>query len=316
MIMTKQLRAGVIGYGAMGRNHARVLASMPSVDLVVIAKPSGDPTGAAPAPVVPSVTEALAYGLDLAVVAAPTSTHAEIGVALADASVPALIEKPLGATHGQARDLATVFEARGVLGCVGHIERFNPATRALRQRLEQGELGDLHLVTTRRVGPFPARISDVGVVLDLATHDIDLTTWATGQGFADVSARTGHHTGRPYEDLVSVTARLADGLVSSHVISWLSPFRERCIVVSGERGAFVADTLTGQLTFHAESGDRTTFAADRTEPLAAELESFCRAVAGEASDVVTLTEGARTVAVAEAILESARTGETVTLDPS
>jgi predicted dehydrogenase len=315
MIMTKQLRAGVIGYGAMGRNHARVLAAMPSVELVVIAKPSGDPTGTAPAPVMPSVTEALSYGLDLAVVAAPTSTHAEIGVALAEASVPALIEKPLAATAAQARDLATVFEARGVLGCVGHIERFNPATRALRQRLEQGELGELHLVTTRRVGPFPSRIADVGVVLDLATHDIDLTTWTTGQGFADVSARTAHKTGRPYEDLVTITGRLADGTVTGHVVSWLSPFRERCIVVTGERGAFVADTLTGQLTFHAPSGDRTTFAADRTEPLAAELEAFRRAVAGESAGVVTLAEGARTVAVAEAILESARTGETVTLDP-
>lgn len=306
-----RLRAGVIGYGAMGRNHARVLASMPAIELVVIAKPSGDPAGAAPAPVVPSVTEALTYGLDLAVVAAPTSTHAQIGTALAEASVPALIEKPLAATQAQARELAAVFEARGVLGCVGHIERFNPATRALRRRLEQGELGELHQVATRRTGPFPSRISDVGVVLDLATHDIDLTSWATGQRFAEVSARTAHRTGRPYEDLVAVTGRLTDGIVTSHVMSWVSALRERCLVVSGERGVFVADTLTGQLTLHAESGERTTFAADRTEPLAAELEAFRRAVLGEPADVVTLADGARTVAVAEAILESARTGATV-----
>jgi predicted dehydrogenase len=225
--------------------------------------------------------------------------------------VPALIEKPLAATGVQARELAAVFEARGVLGCVGHIERFNPATRALRQRLEQGELGEVHQVATRRTGPFPSRISDVGVVLDLATHDIDLTTWATGQRFAEVSARTAHRTGRPYEDLVAVTGRLADDTVTSHVVSWVSALRERCLVVSGERGVFVADTLTGQLTLHAESGDRTTFAADRTEPLAAELEAFRRAVIGEPAGVVTLTEGARTVAVAEAILESAKTGATV-----
>ncbi len=314
--MTKTLRAGVIGYGAMGRNHARVLAALPGVELVVIAKPSGDQTGSAPAPVVRSVAEALAYGLDLAVVAAPTSTHAEIGAALADASVPTMIEKPLAATAGQAQDLAARFDGRGVLGCVGHIERFNPATRALRQRLEQGELGQLYQVSTRRVGPFPSRIADVGVVLDLASHDIDLTSWATGQRFADVSARTAHQTGRPYEDLVSVTARLTDGTVTSHVVSWLSPFRERCIVVTGERGAFVADTLTGQLTFHAASGDRTTFAAVRAEPLAAELEAFRRAVAGDAVDVVTLADGARTVAVAEAILQAGKTGESVRLDPS
>lgn len=326
--MSDTLRAGLIGLGAMGRNHARVLSSMPGIDLVVIADPSGDPAGKAPAPVVPSVTDAVAIGLDLAVVAAPTSLHLQIGRTLADAGVPTLIEKPLAASVDEALDLAEVFERRGVLGCVGHIERFNPAIRALRQRLEHGELGDIYQVTTRRIGPFPARIADVGVILDLATHDIDLTTWVTGEDFANVSARTAHKSGRRHEDLVSVTGQLADRTVTSHTVNWLSPFKERCTIVTGSRGAFFADTLTADLTFHANAqvdsswdaltqfrgvaqGDRITFAMDKPEPLAVELDAFRRAVSGESSDIVTLADGVRIVAVAESMLESARSGKTV-----
>lgn len=308
--MSAGLRAAVIGYGAMGRNHARVLAGLAGVELVAVVRPSGDP-GSAPAPVVGTVAEALAYGIDLAVVAAPTSTHLSIGRELADAGVPALIEKPLAGTAAEARELAETFEARGLLGCVGHIERYNPATRALRQRLADGELGDVHSVASRRIGPFPNRISDVGVVLDLATHDLHLTAWLTGQPFAEVSARSARPGGREHEDLVTIAGRLADGTVTSHLVSWLSPLKERCTVVTGTGGAYVADTLTGELTRHGDGGERTVLETDRQEPLAVELDAFRGAVAGEGSDVVTLAEGARVVAAAEAVLEAARSGRSV-----
>ncbi|MFC7621920.1 Gfo/Idh/MocA family protein [Microlunatus sp. GCM10028923] len=310
--MTASLRAAVIGYGAMGRNHARVLAGLGGVDLVAIVRPSGDP-GSAPAPVVGSVAEALSYGLDLAVIAAPTSTHLTLGRELADAGVPALIEKPLAGTATEARELAETFDSRGLLGCVGHIERYNPATRALRQRLADGEVGDLFSVASRRIGPFPNRISDVGVVLDLATHDLHLTAWLTGRPFAELSARSSRPGGREHEDLVTIAGRLADGTVTSHLVSWLSPLKERCTVITGTNGAYVADTLTGRLTRHGEGGERTELETDRLEPLAVELEAFRAAVAGEGTDVVTLAEGARVVAAAEAVLEAARTGRSVTV---
>lgn len=308
--MSGGLRAAVIGYGSMGRNHARVLAGLPGVDLVAVVRPSGDP-GSAPAPVVGSVAEVLAYGLDLAVVAAPTSTHLAIGRQLAEAGVPALIEKPLAGSAAGAAELARAFADRGVLGCVGHIERYNPATRALRQRLADGEAGELYGVASRRIGPFPNRISDVGVIFDLATHDLHLTAWLTGQPFAEVSARSARPGGREHEDLVTIAGRLADGTVTSHLVSWVSPLKERCTVITGATGVYVADTLTGRLTKHGEGGERTELETDRQEPLAVELEAFRRAVAGDGTDVVTLAEGARVVAAAEAVLEAARTGRSV-----
>src|SRR5690606_23837436 len=114
----------------------------------------------------------------------------------------------------------------------------NPALRALRSRLENGELGDIYQVATRRQGPFPNRVADVGVVKDLATHDIDLTAWVIQSTYARISAQTAHKSGRPHEDLISITALAANGTVINHLVNWLSPLKERLTVVTGERGAF------------------------------------------------------------------------------
>ncbi len=201
------LRAGLIGLGMMGRHHARVLSSLPGVDLVAVADPSGDPHGVAGGrPLHASVEDLIAAGIDYCMVAVPTIYHEQIGLALAGAGVHALIEKPLAQDTPAAQKLADAFEAAGLVGAVGHIERYNPALQSARQRLEAGELGRVYQVTTRRQGPFPARIADVGVVKDLATHDIDLTAWVTQQPYTSVSARTAYKSGREHEDLVAASA--------------------------------------------------------------------------------------------------------------
>src|SRR5665811_2270981 len=122
-------------------------------------------------------------------------------------------------------------------------DSYNPALQSARARLEAGDLGAVYQVTTRRQGPFPARIADVGVVKDLGTHDIDLTAWVTQQSFVSVAARTATKSGREFEDLVAVTGLLADGTVTNHLVNWLSPLKERVTVITGERGTFVALSL-------------------------------------------------------------------------
>ena len=200
--------------------------------------------------VVGTVSEMIEAGIDLAVVAVPTAFHLDAGLELAAAGVHTLVEKPLATDGAEALALCNAFEAAGLVNAVGHIERCNPALLALRARLEAGELGEIYQVATRRQGPFPNRIADVGVVKDLATHDIDLTAWVIQAPYTRVSASTAHKSGRPHEDLISITASMADGTVASHLVNWLSPLKERITVVTGERGAFVADTLHGDLTFH------------------------------------------------------------------
>jgi predicted dehydrogenase len=332
-VTTKPLRAGLIGLGSMGRHHARVLAGLEGVDFVGVVDPFGDKYGAAQgAPVLSTVEELIALGIDYAVVACPTALHEEVGLQLAEAGVCALVEKPVADTVEGARRLVQAFESRGLVAGVGHIERCNPALRSLRARLEAGELGDVYQVVTRRQGPFPHRIADVGVVKDLATHDIDLTGWVTGRQYVSIAAHTVSKSGREHEDMVSAVGRLDDGTMVNHLVNWLSPLKERFTSVTGDRGCFIADTLTADLTFHSNAavatewealrafrgvseGDMIRYAIPKREPLQVEHELFRDAVLGKPADICTLRQGMRTVEVAAAVLESAMGMRSVSLQP-
>jgi predicted dehydrogenase len=328
------LRAGLIGLGAMGRNHARVLAGLDGVELVGVVDPMGDANGAARGvPVLGEVSELIALGVDYAVVACPTAEHEPVGLQLAAAGVGALLEKPLAQSVEGAARLVEAFEAAGVVAGVGHIERYNPALQSLRSRLEAGELGEVFQVVTRRQGPFPHRIADVGVVMDLATHDIDLTAWVTGQEYVSITAHTVFRSGRPHEDMVAAVGQLSGGSMVNHLVNWLSPMKERSTVVTGDRGCFVADTLTADLTFFANAaidtewealrnfrgvaeGNMIRYALAKREPLLVEHERFRDAVRGQDSEIVTLRQGLRTVEVAAATLRSAAANQTVAIPPA
>ena len=330
--MMANLRAGLIGLGMMGVNHARVLCSLDGVELVGVVDPVADSPRALPdLRRFGSVSDIVAEGLDYCVVAAPTAYHRDLALELAAAGVNALIEKPLTVDVETAQLIQRTFDSAGLIGAVGHIERYNAALQQARARIANGDLGEIYQISTRRQGPFPGRISDVGVILDLATHDIDLTAWVAQQDFAQVSAKTAHRSGRPHEDLVAVTGQLADGTVTNHLVNWVSPLKERVTTITGEKGAFVADTITADLTFFCNGvvptnpglarfrgvreGDVTRFAFPKAEPLLVEHENFRDAVLGLAADIVTLAQAASTVAVANAVARSARTGTSVSVEP-
>jgi predicted dehydrogenase len=337
-----KLRAGLIGLGMMGRHHARVLGETDGVELVAVADAYGDPHGvAADVPLRNTVEELIAHGLDMVVCAVPTGLHEEVGLALADAGIHTLIEKPIASTVDGGLRLAEAFEAKGLVGAVGHIERYNPALQSLRARLENGDLGTVYQIATRRQGPFPARIADVGVIKDLGTHDIDLTAWLAQSDYQSVSARATTRSGREHEDMVAATGQLANGIITSHLVNWLSPMKERITVVTGERGSFLADTLTADLTFYengtistqwdsvanfrgVSEGNVTRLAIPKREPLKVEHEAFRDAVLaarGEsamapetsAAQIVTMREGLNTLRVAEAMVDSSREARTIRL---
>lgn len=315
------LRAGLLGLGVMGRNHARVLSGLEGVEFVG----AFDPAESAPdtvhdRPVFHDLDALLECGLDYAIIATPTAFHLDMGTQLAEAGIHALIEKPVASTGDDATTLRDLFAAKGLIGGVGHIERYNPALQSARQRIEDGLLGEIYQIATRRQGPFPGRIADVGVIKDLATHDIDLTAWVAQQEFVSVNARTTHRSGRPHEDMVVAVGTLSGGAITSHVVNWLTPFKERITIISGEKGVLVADTLAADLTHFqngtilttwdqaavfrgVSEGDMTRFALARKEPLLAEHEAFRDSVlAGEPKGIVTLAEGTRVVEIAEQLV--------------
>lgn len=315
------LRAGVIGIGVMGRHHSRVLAGLEGVEFVGVYDPAPNiPEAIEGKPVFSNLDEFLSLKPDYCVIAAPTIYHLELGTTLAEHGIHALIEKPVASDSIAAAELVRLFKNAKLIGGVGHIERFNPALQSMRKRIEDGQLGEIYQVATRRQGPFPGRIADVGVVKDLGTHDIDLTSWVCQQAFVSVNARTTHKSGRPHEDMVVAVGTLENGTITNHVVNWLSPIKERTTVVTGEFGALVADTLTADLTFYANGttpvawegvssfrgvteGDVTRYALEKREPLKTEHEGFRDAVlTGDTSKIVTLAEGLKVVETAEKIV--------------
>jgi len=312
------LRAGVLGLGVMGRHHSRVLNGLEGVDFLGVYDPA-DAVGPEieGKPVVKDLERFLDMGFDYCVVAAPTIYHLDIGKALAERGIHALIEKPVASSTESATELRDLFEKAGLVGGVGHIERYNPALQSARKRIEDGLIGDIYQIATRRQGPFPGRIADVGVIKDLASHDIDLTAWVTQQEYVSVNARTAHRSGRPHEDMVLAIGTLSNGTIASHTVNWLTPFKERTTIITGEKGALVVDTLTADLTHFqngvientwdrvssfrgVSEGDVTRFALTKKEPLLAEHEAFRHAVTtGDTSGIVTLAEGTNVVMIAE-----------------
>lgn len=327
-----ELRFGVVGLGSMGRHHARVLQDLEGVSLVGVCDPAGDVHGVARhIRCAGSVAEMVSWGIDAAAVAVPTEDHLSVGLELAAAGVHMLVEKPLAHSVEAGEELAQAFDDAHLIAAVGHVERFNPAVRSLKVRLEQGDLGEIYQIATSRQGPFPDRVRDVGVVKDLATHDIDIAAWVANSGFESVSARVTHRAGRPHEDLVAVVGRLHDETVVNHLVNWLTPMKQRQVTVTGERGCFVADTLTADLTFFANGkiasewdaiskfrgvseGDMVRFAIAKPEPLRTEIMGFRDTVAGRIGEIVPASEGLETLRVADAITRAAARG-TVELIP-
>lgn len=333
--MGRNLRAGLIGLGMMGRHHARNLKALEGVDLVAVADAHGDPHGAMPGfEILPDVESLIATGIDYAVVAVPTQFHRDVALRLAGAGIHTLVEKPLAFDIEEAQEITAAFERAGLVGAVGYIERYNPALQEMRKRIAEGQLGEIYQIATRRQGGFPARIADVGVVKDLATHDLDLTAWVAQSRYAQVSAVSTRRSGREDEDMVSIAGRLSDGTITNHMVNWLTPFKERVTVVTGENGALVGDTLNADLTFHANGetttnlwesmasfrgvseGDAITYSLQRTEPLRTEHEAFRNAIDGDPSNIVTMRDGLHTVRTVEAVLESARDTSVVRMDGS
>jgi UDP-N-acetylglucosamine 3-dehydrogenase len=335
----RPIRMGLIGLGSMGRHHARVIRDVAGVELVAVADPDGDRHHVAGGlPVLPDVDGLIEAGIDAAMVAVPTHLHEDVALALAAAGVHTMVEKPLAATAASGSRVADAFTSAGLLGCVGYVERCNPALMQMRRRIAAGVLGEVFQITTSRQGPFPARIADVGVVKDLATHDIDLAAWIAQSPYVVIAGQVTRRTGREHEDMVVATGRLASGVIVGHTVNWLSPMKVRTTVATGEKGALVADTLTGDLTFHAGGdvasdwdqaaqlrgvgeGDVIRYAIARREPLRVQQEYFRDALRGQMGEdtqlagVVPMSEGVRTLEVVEALLRSAATDRAVALHP-
>lgn len=321
--MEKVLRYGIIGLGSMGRHHVRNVRALEGAELAVLSDPAGDRFGVAgDTPLVRTVDEAIEYNLDVAVVAVPTAYHFEAASALIRAGVNVLVEKPLANSLSEAEELVKLASEYKVLGGVGYVERCNPALLEMKRLISQDFLGQVYQISTRRQSPFPARISDVGVIKDLATHDVDLTAWVAGSPYKTVSAFTSFKTGREFEDMVVASGQLRNGVIVNHQVNWLTPYKDRSTIAIGENGALVAETVMGDLTFYENGSDEiawdqvsnfrgvtegtvTRFALKKREPLAVEHQSFMDCVLGRSTEMVSFKDALHTMDVVQSMIDSA-----------
>ena len=181
------LRIGVIGVGVMGSNHARVLTGLPGAELVGVADPDlrqadfvARTLGCAS---VTGVDELLDLKVDAVTVAAPTHLHRDIALACIARGVHVMVEKPIASSVEEGREIIAAARRAGLTLMVGHVERFNPAVEAIKEAIRNE---DILSIAITRVGPFPPRMSNVGVVIDLAVHDIDLIRWFTDSDIVEV----------------------------------------------------------------------------------------------------------------------------------
>jgi predicted dehydrogenase len=324
------IHAGVIGVGAMGRHHARVYSELDETELVAVADvdPVRVETMARRYRVrtYTDYREMLARErLDLVSVAVPTQLHLAVALDVIAAGVHLLVEKPIAPTLEDGQAIVEAAARRGVKFSVGHVERFNPAVIELRRRLERGELGRVFTIHARRMGPFPARVRDVGVVIDLATHDLDVMCWLVGRPVERVHAETARRIHTAHEDLLSGLLRFADGTIGVLEVNWLTPTKVRELSVTGERGMFLVNYLTQDLTFYENNradgqwetlgiltgvgeGNMVRLCIERREPLQVELASFVEAIRTNTAPLVTGADGLAALALAQTLVEAGRTG--------
>jgi len=327
-----KFNVGVIGFGIMGKNHVRILNSLENVELRGVFDPAGGRIGHNGSKLVSkSIEELLSQTLDYLVIASPTRTHEEMMNIAIKKGINFLVEKPFTHSLSSAIKIQEEVKRKSLIASVGHIERFNSAVINAKHKIQEGLLGKIYQIETYRQGPFPGRILDVGVISDLATHDVDLVRWITDSEYFSVSASKTNKSGRDSEDLVLVMGSMNNGVIVSHSVNWLSPKKVRRVIITGERGLLEINTLDSELIFYENGvnrnlqsslahfkgvtqGEVTHFSFDKPEPLFTEHVDFQSYIRGERNQQSNLTDGLMTMRTIDAIYESAEFKKSVKLN--
>jgi UDP-N-acetylglucosamine 3-dehydrogenase len=279
-----------------------------------------------------AMLEAEAPSLDAVSVACPSSLHCEVALAALEQGLHVLVEKPIATTLPDALRMRAAARDAGRKLMVGHVERFNPAVAKLRDLVRAGRLGDVFRIQATRVGPSPLAEPDTGVILDLASHDLDVMQFVLGQDITQVIATGGSFRHGTHEDLVTCLLRFTGGSLGMLDANWVNPEKQREVVLLGSAGSLRANYITQDVWFVESSspgaapgweelafirgegeGTATRFGLHKVEPIRAELDAFLDCIVNDTPEPVGAHDGARALAAALAIRESLRSGRSVHL---
>lgn len=320
----RELRGVIVGLGAMGTHHFRILSSLPAVKVAAVVERDRERREAALAghPLVRGyevLEDALAEAeLDFACVAVPVEALPACAARALEADLHLFVEKPMAANEDQASEMIEAAGDRGLVLGVGYVERFNPAVVALKQKLEDGMIGQIVQMHARRLSPFPNRNHMAGVSRDLATHDIDIMRYLSNSEIDHVSAQSVVGAGGRTDDLICAVMRFESGATGLLEANWITPTKIRELTVLGEDGMFVVNYLSQDLIFYKHpnkateweplaamyggaEGDMIRYALERREPLRAQWESFIDRVRRGGPAFVGGADGVAALSTAQAI---------------
>ncbi len=323
-----RLKVAVIGAGSMGMNHLRVLRDLSEdqVRLVGVAEPFEPNLRRATSRFhVEGFTdyrEMLETSQpDLVSVVVPTHLHFEVASYALTRGINVLLEKPMASTIEEAVALNQLAHIYRVKLAIGHVERFNPAVIEIKHHLVAGDLGQLFHLHARRLGPFPQRVCDVGVILDLATHDIDVMRYVTDAEVEHAYAETQHRVHSTHEDLLLGIVRFTNQAVGVLDVNWLTPTKVRELSITGEKGMYLVNYLTQDVFFYendytpmawdalrsltgVSEGTMTRLKIQKAEPLRLEYEDVIAALVNDTIPTVSGEDGLAVLKVARQLSES------------
>lgn len=292
------MKVGVIGVGNMGKNHPRVYTEL-GAELVGVADTDLEKAKRVAdqyrTKAYSDYEELLNQGLDAVSIAVPTAWHKVVALVAIEKGINLLIEKPIADSIQSAQEIIAAAEDSGVKLMVGHIERFNPAVRKLKQIIDDGSLGKLVLISARRVGPFVPRISDVGIIVDVATHDIDIIRYLIGSECTSVFARSTRYKNVKGDAAIVL---MGFGDVSASVeVNWYTPHKVRSLTVTGTEGIAYLDYLKQEVEIYNVE-QKIIPKIDRAEPLKLELEHFLDCVKSDKEPLVSGYDGMKVLEIA------------------
>ncbi|MDI9619495.1 MAG: Gfo/Idh/MocA family oxidoreductase [Candidatus Nezhaarchaeota archaeon] len=306
------LRVSVIGVGFWGRNHARVFSEMSGVTLESVYDLKRDAAQGVAEKYNCRVAESLGDALensDAATICTPSSTHFEVAMEAINAGKPILVEKPLTTSSEDALRLLRKAEEKKLLLMVGHIERYNMGFKKLYEIARSGKLGELLSIRSKRLSLGSSRISDIGVIHDLAIHDLDLSMFLAGSKPLHVYSIVDLK-GSSHEERAHLMLNMDNGVCVYIEASWRTKRKIRIMEVTGSEGTAELDFLSQEVIVKL-SGEEFRLRDPWIEPLKLELENFVNAVKGLEAPMVTGIDGYRALICAEAALKAAREGRPV-----
>lgn len=305
----RQVKVGVIGLGVMGSNHVRVINDIEGAKLVAVcdireevAKATADKYHCSyyqDSEKFYSDSDA-----DVTIIATPTVTHKDLALMALEYDKHLLVEKPLAANVEDAKEICSKASSKDVFLTVGFIERFNPAVIEAKRLLKSGRIGYPILMTARRVSKWPKRIGDVGVVVDLATHDIDIARYMFEKDPVDVYASMGslRHS---FEDYANILLRYDNGETAFIETNWLTPHKLRKLTITGSEGLISLDYISQEIDIENDS-ELVRPRLEYCEPLRLELCHLVSCVRNGAEPLVTGEDGVKVLQIAELALESSK----------